>query len=55
MIWQNPVKPKHIEYTVKAGDTLSAIAHKYHTTTKAIKQKNHLPSDNIRIKQKLKI
>jgi len=34
-------------YTVKAGDTLSAIAIKFHTTVKAIADFNHIPDPNL--------
>jgi membrane-bound lytic murein transglycosylase D len=46
-------KPK--QYRVKAGDTLSGIAYKFHTTVKALKQKNKLTSDRLRQKQLLVI
>lgn len=35
-------KPKQIIYTVKKGDTLSAIARKYNTTVSAIAKKNNI-------------
>jgi murein DD-endopeptidase MepM/ murein hydrolase activator NlpD len=42
-------------HVVKQGDTLSAIARKYGTTTKALCQKNGLkPSSKLRLGQKLK-
>ena len=56
-----PEKPKddgkkEMIYTVKAGDTLSAIAKKYKTTVKAIAEKNGIKDVNfIRTGQKLKI
>lgn len=43
------------EYVVKAGDSLSAIAVRYGTTVKALKDVNGLTSDSIRIGQKLKL
>ncbi len=48
-------KPVVKSYTVKSGDTLSRIAQKYHVTVSALKRKNNLKSDVIRIGQKLKI
>lgn len=42
-------------YVVKSGDTLSAIASKYHTTVAAIKRANELSSDTIRVGQRIKI
>jgi LysM repeat protein len=41
------------EHIVEAGHTLSAIAKAYGTTVKAIKEANHLKSDNIYVGQKL--
>ena len=58
---ETPEKPKddgkkEIIYTVKAGDTLSAIAKKYNTTVKAIAEKNGIKNVNlIYTGQKLKI
>ena len=49
-------KKKTITYTVKKGDTLSAIAAKYGTTVKAIAAENKIDNVNvIRVGQKLKI
>lgn len=49
-------KKKTIIYTVKKGDTLSAIAAKYGTTVKAIAAENKISNVNvIRVGQKLKI
>ena len=49
-------KKKTITYTVKKGDTLSAIAQKYGTTVKAIAAENKINDVNvIRVGQKLKI
>ncbi len=42
-------------YTVKPGDTLSKIAHKYNTTVRAIKAANSKSSDVIRVGEKLVI
>lgn len=42
-------------YTVKSGDTLSKIADRFKTTTKAIKSLNGLTTDRINVNQKLKI
>lgn len=47
-------KKKTITYTVKKGDTLSAIARKYGTTVKAIAAENKISNVNmIRVGQKL--
>jgi len=43
------------EYEVKPGDSLTRIAKKYNTTIELIKQVNNLPSDNLRVGQKLKV
>ena len=49
-------KKTTITYTVKKGDTLSAIAEKYGTTVKAIVAENNIKDKNvIRVGQKLKI
>ena len=50
-----PVVKKPRTYKVKSGDTLSAIAGKYHTTIAKIKKANGLKSDMIKIGQVLKI
>jgi LysM repeat protein/lysophospholipase L1-like esterase len=50
-----PVAKKPRTYKVKSGDTLSAIAGKYHTTITKIKKANGLKSDMIKIGQVLKI
>lgn len=47
-----PVKPaesekKEVVYTVRAGDTLSAIAKKYNTTYQKIAKDNNIPNPNI--------
>lgn len=44
-----------VSYTVKGGDTLSKIAKKHGTTTKALRASNELASDAIKVGQKLKI
>lgn len=46
---------EHITYTVKSGDTLSAIAEKFNTTVTKIKRTNNLKSDMIRIGQIINI
>lgn len=40
-------KPKEITYTVKKGDTLTAIANKYNTTVSAIAKKNNIKNVNL--------
>ena len=42
-------------YTVKSGDSLSAIATSHHTTIKALRAANNLKTDAIKVGQKLKI
>jgi LysM repeat protein len=42
-------------YTVKAGDNLSKIAKRNHTTTKAIMNKNGLKNVNLKPGQKIKL
>ena len=49
------VASRQRKYKVKSGDTLSEIAHKYHTTVSKIKKANGLRSDLIRTGQVLKI
>ena len=46
---------KTTTYTVKKGDTLSAIANKYNTTYKNLMNLNGLKNTNIKIGQKLKV
>jgi len=48
-------EPSTITYTVRAGDTLYAIAMRYNTTVNAIKTLNNLTSNTLQIGQKLKI
>jgi murein DD-endopeptidase MepM/ murein hydrolase activator NlpD len=49
------LEAKDIIYTVKSGDTLSSISKKYHIKLSKLKAYNKLKSNNIRIKQKIKI
>ena len=42
-------------YTIKNGDTLGAIAKKFHCSVKQLKHWNGLKNDNIRAGKKLKI
>ena len=52
-IWQ-PTRPAHTKsYTVVAGDTLSSIATRSHTSVSQLKKMNNLHSDQIRVKQAL--
>ena len=48
-----PVKPTL--YTVKAGDSLSQIAYRFHTTAQAIQRLNHLKTSTITVHQTLKL
>lgn len=48
-------QPSYITYTVKSGDSLSAIAIRHSTTVTKIKELNGLTSDLIKIGQTLKI
>lgn len=52
-----PIAPVTVSkiYKVKKGDTLGAIAKKYHTTVKKLMLKNRLKSSVLQIGQKLKI
>ena len=51
-----PTPSTTVTYTVKAGDTLSAIARRYNTTVTKIAQANNIANINlIRVGQKLKI
>ena len=50
-----PAKSYTRKYRVRAGDTLSGIAQKYHTSVAKIKKTNGLRSDRIQIGQVLKI
>jgi LysM repeat protein len=49
------LEAKDIVYIVKSGDTLSSISKKYHIKLSKLKSYNNLKSNNIRIKQKIKI
>ena len=52
----DPVKPKTVTYTVKAGDTLSQIAKKYGTTVNKLATDNNISNPNkIYVGQKIKI
>lgn len=43
-------------YTVKSGDTLSGIAHQFHTTTASLASTNHISNPNlIRVGQQLRV
>lgn len=42
-------------HTVRSGETLWAVARKYNTTPEAIKSKNGLKSDGLRVGQRLKV
>ncbi|GAB4279135.1 MAG: hypothetical protein Kow0029_22880 [Candidatus Rifleibacteriota bacterium] len=48
-------KPKSFIYTVKAGDNLLKISHKYNTTVAQIKTENKLSSNLLKVGDKLKI
>jgi len=43
------------EYVVRSGDALEKVARKFGTTVNLIKRSNNLPSDTIRLRQKLKV
>lgn len=47
--------PAGFDYTVKSGDSLSAIARHFHTSVSEIKQLNDLDSNQIKVKQSLKM
>ena len=50
-----PSAPKMISHKVTQGETLYAIAKKYHTTVALLQKNNHLRGSNIRIGQVLHI
>jgi LysM domain len=50
-----PAPAYRTKYRVRAGDTLIAIAARYHTTVSAIKRLNGISGSNLRIGQILKI
>lgn len=52
---QTVTQPKIVYHKIKSGETLSAIARKYHVTVDQIKKWNHLKSDMIHEGDKLKI
>ncbi|NOZ49339.1 MAG: LysM peptidoglycan-binding domain-containing protein [Chloroflexi bacterium] len=45
----------YVWYRVRAGDTLSALAQRYHTSVRAIRRANNLKSSLIRSGRRLKI
>jgi LysM repeat protein len=49
----NKPAPSPVRYAVKAGDTLTAIAAKYHASIKAIVDANRLRNDTIFVGQEL--
>ena len=46
---------REVSYVIARGDTLSEIADRYNTSTSAIRRRNKLPNDNIRVGQRLSI
>ena len=50
-----PVSGKSLTYTVKSGDSLSVIGHRYGVKVATLKKINNLKSDRIYVGQKLKI
>ena len=48
-----PAPTQQSNYTVVSGDSLYTIARKFNTTIDALKQANHLTSDNLYIGQAL--
>lgn len=58
IIWLPPranPKVRYHHYTVKSGDSLSKLAHHYHSSQHALKRINHLKTNNIRIGETLTI
>ncbi len=50
-----PASGELIAYTVKGGDTMTKLAKRHGTTIKAIRDANHLKSNDLKVGQKLKI
>lgn len=55
IIWQKPHRKRSQRYRVRSGDTLSALAVRFHTKVTTLKSANQLASNTLRIGQSLEI
>ena len=55
LIWTKDTSTKQTNYTIQAGDNLSKLARKFHTSIAKLRQANKLKSDILKIGQKILI
>lgn len=55
LIWTKDTSNNHPSYTIKAGDNLSKLAKKFHTSIAQLRKVNKLKSDILKIGQKILI
>lgn len=55
LAWQKRNRGSEVEYTIARGDTLSDIAQRYQVSVADIRRHNDLPSNVIRVGQKIRI
>lgn len=55
LAWQKRNRGLEVEYTIARGDTLSGIAQRYQVSVADIRRHNDLPSNVIRVGQKIRI
>jgi N-acetylmuramoyl-L-alanine amidase len=55
LAWQRKNRQQAVEYTIARGDTLSAIALRFRVSVAAIRSKNALASNTVKIGQRIKI
>lgn len=55
LAWQKRNRGREVEYTIARGDTLSDIAQRYQVSVADIRRHNDLPSNVIRVGQKIRI